>query len=55
MKKQNQPFNTLASLSPEFNGIDDPIINLSMSESEVGITMLFEWEQPQPGTLKVIV
>lgn len=55
LKKQNQPFNSLTSLLPEFNGIDDPIINLSFYEGETGITMLFKWEQPQPGTLKVIV
>ena len=56
LKKQNQPFSSLTSLLPELNGTDDdPIINLSLSESEAGVTMLFEWAQPRPGTLKVIV
>lgn len=56
LKKQNQPFSSLTSLLPQFNGTDDdPIINLSLSESEAGVAMLFEWSQPQPGTLKVIV
>lgn len=56
LKKQNQPYNSLTSILPEFNGTDDdPIINLTLSESEAGVTMLFEWEQPRAGTLKVIV
>ncbi|MDD2372385.1 MAG: Spo0B domain-containing protein [Syntrophomonadaceae bacterium] len=56
LKMQNQPFNTLASLSPEFNGMDDdPIIYLSFLEGGAGVTMLFEWEEPRAGTLKVIV
>ncbi len=56
LKKQNQPFSSLTSLLPEFNGMDDDaIINLSLFESEAGATMLFEWEQPQVGTLEVSV
>jgi stage 0 sporulation protein B (sporulation initiation phosphotransferase) len=56
LKKQNQPFKALTSLLPEFKGMDDePVINLSLSEDQAGVTMLFEWEQPQAGMLKVIV
>ncbi len=56
LKKQNQPLNSLTSLLPEFKGIgDEPVINLSLSEDQAGVTMLFEWEQPQAGMLKVIV
>ena len=56
LKKQNQPLNSLTSLLSEFKGIDDePVINLSLSEDQAGVTMLFEWEQPQAGMLKVIV
>jgi stage 0 sporulation protein B (sporulation initiation phosphotransferase) len=56
LKTQNQPFTTLASLPPEFSGMDDDrIIYLSLLENEEGVTMLFEWEQPRVGTFKVIV
>jgi stage 0 sporulation protein B (sporulation initiation phosphotransferase) len=56
LKKQNQPFNTLASLSSQFNSIDDnPVIQLSLSEDQTGVTMLFEWEQPRAGRLEVLV
>ncbi len=56
LKKQNQPLNSLTSLLSEFKGIDDePVINLSLSEDQAGVTMLFEWEQPQAGMLKVVV
>jgi stage 0 sporulation protein B (sporulation initiation phosphotransferase) len=56
LKEKNQPYNTLTSLLPEFDTMDDdPVINLSLSEAQEGVTMLFEWKQPQAGTLKVIV
>ncbi len=56
LEEQNQPINALTSLLPEFNGMnDDIIINLSFSELEAGVTMLFEWEQPRAGMCKVIV
>lgn len=57
LESRNEPFKTLASLSPKFREMeDDPLVNVSLYEEEKGkVKMILAWPQPQAGHLEVII
>lgn len=56
LQERNEPFKTLALLSQKFRTMaDDPMVNLSLYNTGDEIKMLFEWQQPEPGQLEVII
>lgn len=52
--QQNQPYRALADIADQLNDMDeDPEVQLSLTESEQGILMVFECEQLAGGRVEV--
>jgi stage 0 sporulation protein B (sporulation initiation phosphotransferase) len=56
MQRENEPFKTLEQISPKFRAMeDDPIVNLSIYNTDNGVKMRYEWKKPEPGQLEAII
>ena len=56
LESHNEPFKTLASISPGLRDRDeDSMVDLSLYDEEGKVKMLFAWQKPEAGDLKVII
>jgi len=56
MQRENEPFKTIEQISPKFRAMeDDPIVNLSIYNTDNGVKMRYEWKKPEPGQLEAII
>jgi stage 0 sporulation protein B (sporulation initiation phosphotransferase) len=56
MQRENEPFRTIEQISPKFRAMEDePIVNLSIYNTDNGVRMRYEWDKPEPGQLEEII